>query len=239
MSTIAQVDQALLTTCTAYADCLDHGDLDGADQAYAPVGRAARGAPAPTAAPSAVVITDAEVRAITATIVNQTCRRNPQPPQSVEEIRSDAMLGIAKAIAAHDPSKGVPLAAYAYLRARGEVMDGIRSRAPVGRYAHAQGRTVDDLLPQQRPPISIELLTSTSDVPDPHATEALAHVDDALTAPWLLEQLNPQQRAAVIGYYWRGLTCKQIGVELGVTESRVSQLLKRAAQVLRPCVDAA
>lgn len=54
---------------------------------------------------------------------------------------------------------------------------------------------------------------------DPHGR---SHGQDILRI--LLRSLNRQKRLLVIGYYWQGLTMKVIGEQLGLSESRVSQM---------------
>jgi RNA polymerase sigma factor for flagellar operon FliA len=78
---------------------------------------------------------------------------------------------------------------------------------------------------------------STSDVPDEDATDEPYRVAerrdqvDALTAA--IADLPEQDRRVVILYHHEGLFLKEIGDMLGVTESRVCQILSKATKRLR------
>jgi len=65
-----------------------------------------------------------------------------------------------------------------------------------------------------------------SDAPDPSRAYSVQSVKETLTAA--IQRL-PEREKIVIGlYYYEGLTLKEIGEVLGVTESRVSQLHTKA-----------
>jgi RNA polymerase sigma factor (sigma-70 family) len=50
---------------------------------------------------------------------------------------------------------------------------------------------------------------------------------------WLIEDLKPIEKNVVLLYYEYGYNLKEIGVKIGVKESRVSQLLSKAHYELR------
>jgi RNA polymerase sigma factor (sigma-70 family) len=179
----------------------------------------------------ASVLTDDEVRKITNVVTHETLARFPGLSRDLDDIRSDAMLGIARAIAKHNPDTGVPLAAYAYLRARGEVLDGLRARSPVRRAAHARGRTLLDLAPHELPPRSIQQDELT--IRDDRAEAAYDAVDARLTCPELLSLLTPNQQATLIGYYLLDRRLPDIAADLGICERRAYQLLDEGLTVLR------
>jgi RNA polymerase sigma factor for flagellar operon FliA len=76
---------------------------------------------------------------------------------------------------------------------------------------------------------------------DATAVEPFDAVDetDAMTLlTWALEQLSERERLLITLYYYEELTMKETADVLGVTESRVSQLLSRARLHLRTLLQA-
>lgn len=76
----------------------------------------------------------------------------------------------------------------------------------------------------------LETLEDT-DAPDPLRAYRAKAVKEALTAA--IERLPERERIVIGLYYYEGLTLKEIGEVLGVTESRVSQIHTKAILRLR------
>lgn len=70
-----------------------------------------------------------------------------------------------------------------------------------------------------------------SDAPDPSRAYRIQVVKETLTLA--IERLPERERIVIGLYYYEGLTLKEIGEVLGVTESRVSQLHTKAVLRLR------
>ena len=70
-----------------------------------------------------------------------------------------------------------------------------------------------------------------SEPPSPDRVYEQTEMRDRMRAA--LAQLPPRERRIVSLYYFAEATMKQIGEEIGVNESRVSQLHARAIQRLR------
>lgn len=73
-------------------------------------------------------------------------------------------------------------------------------------------------------------------IEDPTAPDVLARLEEEETRQILLETLNrlpEQERLVVALYYYEHMTLREIGLTLGISESRVSQVHSRAVQRLR------
>jgi len=81
-----------------------------------------------------------------------------------------------------------------------------------------------------------ESATLADHLPDPHATDLDARLEQEQTRLVLLRTLDmlpEQERLVVALYYYERLTLKEIGRTLGISESRVSQVHTRAMARLR------
>jgi len=81
-----------------------------------------------------------------------------------------------------------------------------------------------------------ESTTLGEHLPDPHAVDLDARLEDEQTRLVLLRTLDllpEQERLVVALYYYEHLTLKEIGRTLGISESRVSQVHTRAMSRLR------
>jgi len=190
-----------------------------------------------------VSLTDSDILRIARSVTHDASRRfHLHGRAQLDEIRSDALLGIAKALRDHNQPH-VPLAAYAHLRARGEVLDGIRRRAPLSRGDHARGVTLATIPTQRRPIVSLDQLAQRCDLstltPDPNSERPFRQVDAALSPHDLLTALTPQQRTAVTAYFWKDQRMWEIAIDMGLTESRVSQIIKASLKTLRQQLAAA
>lgn len=169
--------------------------------------------------------------------------------QDFDDVFSDACLGAIAAVDNFDDEHGRTLSQYAESRMRGEILDGLRrrdwaSRALRSRLKSGQSRS--------ERPLSLDALTAelaavsvgsgggtalADLVPDQR--DEYAAVDDRYEALHLCRWVErvvsslPAREAQVLRQHLRGQTLRQIGVELAVTEARVSQLRKRAVYRLR------
>jgi len=66
---------------------------------------------------------------------------------------------------------------------------------------------------------------------DPLSLVGLNELQEALAAS--IEELSEKEKLALSLYYWEELTMKEIGLVLGITESRVSQIHSQALMKLR------
>lgn len=86
---------------------------------------------------------------------------------------------------------------------------------------------------------SVSLLDTIKDpdAPDPQALLASSDVREQLLE--VIQKLPEREKLVIALYYFEGLTLREIGDVLGVTESRVSQLHSKAVLRLRGCFTAA
>jgi RNA polymerase sigma factor for flagellar operon FliA len=71
------------------------------------------------------------------------------------------------------------------------------------------------------------------DSDQPSASDMLEQDEETNTVVEALKKIPERERTLLSLYYYEGLTLKEIGLVLGVTESRVSQLHGRALSLLR------
>ena len=152
------------------------------------------------------------------------------------DIESDALYGLAKALQTWDPTRGCSLHSYAVQRMEGEVKDGLRARDHLTRSDRQRQKGGEQLDGVRQRPVSIEAITADTgwdilDSPCPDALEDLhqqAADRDQVQAILRFVDLSQDARSSLMlrRYYLEGLTLKQIGAEFGVTESRVSQMMK-------------
>jgi RNA polymerase sigma factor for flagellar operon FliA len=144
------------------------------------------------------------------------------------DVYADASIGVLDAIRRFDPARSITQKAYVFIRARGAAIDGIRQRSYTAR------KDVD----ARRVPLSLDMLRAAvddgGDAWEPSTTErGYAEVDAAETVPLLLVQLSRRRRFVIEAYYLAGRSMADIGRELGVTESRVCQILTLALRQMR------
>ena len=144
------------------------------------------------------------------------------------DVYADASIGVLNAIRHFDPARSLTQRAYVFIRARGAAIDGIRQRGYKGR------KDVDT----RRVPLSLDMLRADiDDGGDGLDLGTIEHgydeVDAAVTVPLLLVQLSRRRRFVIEAYYRAGRSLADIAAELGVTESRVSQIHTQALRQMR------
>jgi RNA polymerase sigma factor for flagellar operon FliA len=91
-------------------------------------------------------------------------------------------------------------------------------------------------LDESRSPEDGDSLGLADVIEDPSAPDVLAKIEEEETRQVLLETLNQlpeQERLVVALYYYEHMTLREIGLTLGISESRVSQVHSRAVQRLK------
>ena len=180
----------------------------------------------------------------------------------LSDLTQAGVLGLLDAASKYDEAKGVRFSTYAELRIRGSILDGLRELDWVPRSVRRRRRELEaaserlearlgrspsetelaaelDLavsdLSRSQP--AAEMVESTDEldslVRDPNAIdphEVLAHRE---LFRILVESLTEKERLVMTLYYYEDLTMKGVGEVLGVNESRVSQIHKKAVRTLR------
>jgi RNA polymerase sigma factor (sigma-70 family) len=129
----------------------------------------------------------------------------------LDELKADGAVGLVYAAIRFDRRRGVPFARFATRYIRGTMIDGLRrrGRAPVPRWN-----------------CDVAMLDGRFEQIDARA--------DARTL--LRLQPDARRRLVLLLYYLDGLTMKRIGGMLGISEGRVSQLVKRSVESVRQFV---
>lgn len=166
--------------------------------------------------------------------------------------------GLLRAVKRYDAAKGLPFEAYATVRIRYAVLDELRATDDLTRYARSRANHVDAAIHQLRhelghTPTESELATRTTkkdrathqrvrgpvvpgDLPTNHfpapdarllSSEATRSLVDAVSL------LSARQQRVLELYYWRDHSQRKIAKSLGVTESRVCQILAQITRQLR------
>jgi RNA polymerase sigma factor for flagellar operon FliA len=188
-------------------------------------------------------------------------------PHSVEsaDLISYGLFGLIDAIEKYEPERGIKFETYAIARIRGAIMDELRAletrlmRTPEdSEVAEELGITLKELHDSYSKlsytsVVSFEDLWSTGGDRDDRPAAATVIEDKNADNPaevfeveemkeilaGAIERLSERERTVIALYYYEGLSLKEIGQILGVTESRVSQMHTKAVLRLRARLHAA
>ncbi len=178
-------------------------------------------------------------RAIAGRALDPRCRGADR-----EDLVAWGVLGLVQAARRYRDDAGAPFAAYAARRVRGQVLDALRERDPLtrsARRAYRAAREHDADLPQPVVEVSLDRclekgvpIGSRSLYPTPD-TAGRSRCRDA---QWIrvareLRRLAPVERRVLVLSFARGLTLKEIGAEIGLSESGVCRLRARALRHVR------
>ena len=162
-----------------------------------------------------------------------------------EDLIAWGVLGLVQAARRYRDDAGAPFGAYAARRVRGQVLDALRERDPLtrsARRAYRAAREQDADLPQPIVEVSLDrcLAAGRETVAwgSPGAGTAGPGRARCSDEQWQrvareLRQLEPLERKVLVLSYGRGLTLKEIGGRIGLSESGVCRLRARALRHVR------
>ena len=148
-----------------------------------------------------------------------------------EDLVAWGILGLVQAARRYRAVRGVPFGTFAAHRVRGQVLDVLRACDPLTRTerrAFREARQQDPSLPPPVQQVSLERCAA--------AGIQLAAVVTCRTQRdrrWTgvareLRHIEPLERQVLLLSFTRGLTLREIGAEIGLSESGVSRLRARA-----------
>jgi RNA polymerase sigma factor for flagellar operon FliA len=156
------------------------------------------------------------------------------------DLVSSGVIGLAEAWARYDASRGIAFEAYAVPRVRGAIIDAIRASDWVPRKARQRSRRTGE-------PVAALVSLDGGRDRDDESNVAERIADDGCPVPGAemlagerrqelvasLNRLPEREKMIVTLHYFHGVQLAEIARQLGVTESRVSQLHGRALRMLR------
>jgi RNA polymerase sigma factor for flagellar operon FliA len=167
------------------------------------------------------------VRQIAASIA----RRIPSHIERDELIALGA-LGWVEARARFDAARGVPFSGFAAMRIRGAILDGLRAADTLSRSDRKRAKaSAEPTAP--RIFASEDEIDSAVDNAAADAAEVLQHEELRQELHVALATLPERERHVLSRHFFEDVPMKAIGIELGVTESRVSQIVTAAVAKLR------
>lgn len=174
-------------------------------------------------------------RAVAARSLDPRCRGADR-----EDLIAWGVVGLVQAAQRYRGEVGASFGAYAARRVRGQVLDALRERDPLtrsARRAYREAQRVTEDLPPPYVEISLDRLAELGDggVAQPDAVGA---ADTRRDPRWHgvareLRSLTKTERRVLVLSYGRGLTLREIGLQIGLSESGVCRVRARALRRLR------
>lgn len=154
-----------------------------------------------------------------------------------EDLIAWGVFGLVQAARRYRGDLGAPFGAYAARRVRGQVLDALRQRDPLTRTERRAFREQQKLaadLPQPYVEVSLDRLAElgNADIAESDARAAKADPRWHLVAG-ALGSLSPVERKVIVLAFAKGMTLKEIGVRVSLSESGVCRVRARALKKLR------
>ena len=169
----------------------------------------------------------------------------------LNDLIEDGVFGLIAAAHRYDPARGVSFPLYAKHRIRGAIVDGLRRLDHLSRDSRSKAKKSE----QERRSVLPRLAGQHGDArfpgernrihrrrkrwaPEPVAGEGwrpdvmAGHEELLATLRGAMRTLPARYGEIVALYHWRGLTMREIGRSYGINESRVSQIHKRALELM-------
>jgi RNA polymerase sigma factor FliA len=169
-------------------------------------------------------------RAVASRSIDPRCRGADR-----EDLIAWGVVGLVQAARRYRGDRGASFGAYAARRVRGQILDALRERDPLtrsARRAYRAAQQAGDDRGAATPPYVEVSLDRIGDVPEVH------RAPDRRDERWpqvasALRDLTPLERRVLVLSYGRGLTLREIGGEVGLSESGVCRLRARALARVR------
>jgi len=175
-------------------------------------------------------------RAVAARSVDPRCRGADR-----EDLIAWGLVGLVQAASRFRDDGGAPFGAYAARRVRGQVLDALRRRDPLTRAARREFREARahdaDIAP---PVVEVSLDRCIRTGVEPRAAEGCRSRQDGRWASVAVQvrALPRTERRVIVLSFGHGLTLREIGAVIGLSESGVCRVRARALRRLRRCCDA-
>jgi RNA polymerase sigma factor for flagellar operon FliA len=142
-------------------------------------------------------------------------QKSQNTPKFIEfdELRSAAYYGLIKAVDKFNPELDVSFSTYAYIRIVGAMKDWLRQLSWGGRTNFVKLASLDD--ENENGECLADMIPDEEEIYSPDFFDVVTR------------NMDDMSKRIVIMYYIRDLTLKQIGAELGVSESRVCQIMSQ------------
>jgi RNA polymerase sigma factor for flagellar operon FliA len=166
-------------------------------------------------------------RAVASRSIDPRCRGADR-----EDLIAWGLVGLVQAARRYRGDRGASFGAYAARRVRGQVLDALRERDPLTRAARRAFRSAQRASEDVPPPYLEVSLDRIGDVAEERRAKSRADPRWASVAR-ALHDLPPLERRVLVLSYGRGLTLREIGREIGLSESGVCRLRARALTRVR------
>ena len=215
-----------------------------------------------TAVPHAHELRQQRILAHTALAKGIALRLASRVPKSVEidDLIAAGMLGLIDAADRWDESRGIPFEAYSRRRIQGAILDALRAEDHLTRRERRSGREADRAEETLRKKLKRELtveetvkarrgvprtlpwsqtFVQVEDADDGSldtsmdAFAQLSSAEDKARLRDAIASLPDREQKILALYYEEELTYREIGVILGVTESRICQILRAVQRKLK------
>jgi RNA polymerase sigma factor for flagellar operon FliA len=163
----------------------------------------------------------------------------------IEDLEQEGVLGLMDAVKRFDPSQNVPFVSYAKFRIRGAIIDYLRSIDPLSRDTRRKVKQAESDFGKT---ISLDATTEHRDTalkesrivadPKPLELENLMRAEESAAIDRAIAKLKPRWQEAVRLYYFEGLSMKEAGAQMGLNESRISQILRKVRETIKPDLEA-
>jgi RNA polymerase sigma factor for flagellar operon FliA len=177
-------------------------------------------------------------RAVASRAIDPRCRGADR-----EDLVAWGVVGLVQAARRYRGDRGASFGAYAARRVRGQILDALRERDPLTRTARrafraAQRANEEGAGAAVNPPYVEVSLDRIGDVAEVHRAPGRQDERWPMVAS-ALRDLTPLERRVLVLSYGRGLTLREIGGEVGLSESGVCRLRARALARVRSACAAA
>ena len=168
-------------------------------------------------------------RAVAARSLDPRCRGHDR-----EDLIAWGVVGLVQAARRYRGDRGASFSAYAARRVRGQVLDALRDRDPLTRTARREYRSAQRICEDLPPPYLEISLDRVGDLPDGRRPSEPSPRDERWTrVARALRDLPALERRVLVLSYGRGLTLREIGEEVGLSESGVCRVRARALRRVR------